>query len=196
MSLPPVALVTAGSAGLGAATAKAFAIAGYKVVINYSNNSSRASALLSELETLSPLPKPSLTATVSSSPNFLTIQADLSRQSEISRLVSLAVTEMGRLDVVFSNGGWTSITDFHDLDDNVDEEMWDRCWNINVKSHLWIMRAARKYLEESEGCFVTTASLAGVRPSGSSVVSRSTLAFNSSVCLNETALFWEESNYI
>ena len=166
MSISLVALVTAGSAGLGAATAKAFAAAGYRVIINYNSDSSRASSLLAELEKLSPLPKPA----TESSPNFLSIKADLSKRPEIERLVSEAAAAWGRLDVVFSNGGWTSITDFGDLDDNLDEEMWDQCWNMNVKSHLWMMHAARKHLDETEGCLITTASLAGVRPSGSSVV--------------------------
>lgn len=174
MCPPLVALVTAGSAGLGAATAKVFAVAGFKVIINFSNNSSRASSLLAELESLSPLSSSQgdvQTPSQEKSPNFTSIKADLSSRTEIERLVIEAATTWGRLDVVFSNGGWTSITNFNDLDDNVDEEMWDRCWNMNVKSHLWMLHAARKYLDETEGCFISTASLAGVRPSGSSMVS-------------------------
>lgn len=49
------------------------------------------------------------------------------------------------------------------------EEDWDRCFLYNVKSHLWLLHAAKPYLEESEGAFVTTASVAGVKPSGSSL---------------------------
>lgn len=41
---------------------------------------------------------------------------------------------------------------------------------MNVKSHLWLMHAARKHLDETEGAFITTASLAGVSHSGSSLV--------------------------
>lgn len=51
------------------------------------------------------------------------------------------------------------------------EEDWDRCFNMNVKQHLWLMHAARKHLDETEGAFITTASLAGVNHSGSSLVS-------------------------
>ncbi|KAF7529439.1 hypothetical protein G7054_g9857 [Neopestalotiopsis clavispora] len=40
---------------------------------------------------------------------------------------------------------------------------------MNVKSHLWLMHAARKHLDETEGAFITTASLAGVSHSGSSL---------------------------
>ena len=63
------------------------------------------------------------------------------------------------------------MTNFFDLDDQVREEDWDRCFNANVKSHLWLLYAAKPHLEKSEGggAFVTVASLAGVRPSGSSL---------------------------
>ncbi|RYP50731.1 hypothetical protein DL768_003791 [Monosporascus sp. mg162] len=38
---------------------------------------------------------------------------------------------------------------FSDLDDGVDEDDWDRCFAVNVKSHLWLFHAARKWLEKS-----------------------------------------------
>lgn len=139
MSSPtPVILITAGSAGLGAAAAKVFATAGYHVAINYSSNAERAQSLVAELDKLSPL-------TSSSSPKFIAIRADVSDKASISSLVNEATSAFGRLDVVFSNHGWTSITKFKELDDNVDEEMWDRCWGMNVKSHLWLMHACRKW---------------------------------------------------
>lgn len=104
-------------------------------------------------------------------PSFVAIRADLSKREDIITLVDKSIEAMGRLDVVFSNGGWTALRDFQNLDDNVNEEDWDRCFNMNVKSHLWLMHASKKWLEESEGAFITTASLAGVRSSGSSLVS-------------------------
>lgn len=79
---------------------------------------------------------------------------------------------MGRLDVVVSNHGWTRLTDFANLEEGVVEEDWDKCFVYNVKSHLWLMHAAKKHLEESEGAFITTASVAGMKPSGSSLVRR------------------------
>lgn len=57
------------------------------------------------------------------------------------------------------------------IDENAFEEDWDQAFNINVKSHFWLMQAAKKYLDEAEGAFITTASTAGVIPSGSSLVS-------------------------
>ena len=109
----PVVLVTAGSAGLGAATARLFAQHGYRDV---------------------------------------------------------AYTQMGRLDVVFSNGGWTRFSITTSLDDNAVEADWDRAFAVNVKSHLWLLQAARPHLDEVEGAFVATSSIAGVQGMGSSLV--------------------------
>jgi NAD(P)-dependent dehydrogenase (short-subunit alcohol dehydrogenase family) len=118
---------------------------------------------LDELYKLSPIPR-------EPGPRFIAIRADLSVREDIVYLVEEAIKTMGKLDVVFSNGGWTAIRDFGDLEDNVNEDDWDKCFNMNVKSHLWLMHAARKWLDATEGAFITTASLAGVKPSGSSLV--------------------------
>ena len=103
-------------------------------------------------------------------PRFHAIRADVSQRSSVIGLIEETVNSMGRLDLVVSNQGWTKMRNFSDLDDNVEESDWDTCFNMNVKSHLWLFHAARKYLEESKGSFVTTASLAGVNPGGSSMV--------------------------
>lgn len=84
-------------------------------------------------------------------------------------MVQDAVSQFGRLDCVVSNAGWTRVTNFQNLDEGMVDQDWDRCFLYNVKSHLWLMHASRPYLEESEGSFVTTASVAGVKPSGSSL---------------------------
>ncbi|KAI9166929.1 short-chain dehydrogenase [Paramyrothecium foliicola] len=158
---PLVALVTAGTAGVGAATARLFSRQGMRVVVNYSSNSERAERLVDELHAISPLP--------TSRDNFMAIKADVAERAELTRLVEDAVTAMGRLDVVFSNAGWTRFRNINDLNDNVVEDDWDRCFNMNVKSHLFLMHAARPHLDQAEGSFITTASLAGLKVSGSSL---------------------------
>jgi NAD(P)-dependent dehydrogenase (short-subunit alcohol dehydrogenase family) len=168
LSKHSVALVTASSAGLGAATAKALAASGIRVVINYFSSQEKADNLVKELEQLD-----SNSATgkeQGDAPRFTAIKADVSQRSELIRLVEESVATMGRLDLVVSNQGWTRMRNFFDLDENMDENDWDKCFNMNVKSHLFLFHAARKHLEKSEGSFITTASLAGVKPSGSSVV--------------------------
>ncbi|KAI0164841.1 short chain dehydrogenase [Xylariaceae sp. FL1272] len=157
----PVALITASSAGLGAASARLFAQKGYRVVINYNTNAKRAEDLLSELPGLSPLPEGGV--------NFAVIKADLASRDELKHLVKETVDKFGRIDVLFSNGGWTRARSWDSIEDNCHEDEWDQAFNINVKAHLWLMEAAKPYLEDSEGAFVTTASLAAVSVSGSSL---------------------------
>ncbi|KAF8849195.1 NAD(P)-binding protein [Acephala macrosclerotiorum] len=166
LSPSSVALVTASSAGLGAATARALAKSGVRVVINYLSSREKAEKLLDDLNRL----QPEHGSIVSDKgPRFLAIKADVSQRAELSRLIEEAVEAMGRLDLVVSNQGWTKMRNFQDLDDNVEESDWDTCFNMNVKSHLFLFHAARRHLEASGGSFITTASLAGVKPSGSSV---------------------------
>lgn len=70
------------------------------------------------------------------------------------------------------NGGWTRYRGFDSIDDNAHDEDWDRTFTANVKSHLWLLQAAKPYLDKAPdgGAFVSTASLAGVSVSGSSLV--------------------------
>lgn len=159
-----VALVTASSAGLGAACVKSLA-SHYRVVVNYYSRKEKADEVISDASSVTP------TYSSSEKPRFHAIQADVSQRSEIQRLVKETVDTMGRIDVVVSNNGWTRLTNFSNLEEQVNEEDWDRCFNANVKSHLWLLYAAKPHLEKSEGggAFITVASLAGVRPSGSSL---------------------------
>ncbi|KAK1918941.1 hypothetical protein P3342_001070 [Pyrenophora teres f. teres] len=162
MAATKVALITASSAGLGAQIARAFA-PDYRVVINYASNSARATTLLDEL---SAIPGPSSNATT---PRFHLIQADMSSKPSVQALVSETIEKMGRLDVVVSNAGWTRITTFSDIEQQVNDDDWDKCFTLNVKTHMWLAYATKDALAATEGAFITTASVAGVKPSGSSV---------------------------
>lgn len=99
----------------------------------------------------------------------MSIQADVGDRASIQELVSQTVAKFGRIDVVISNAGWTRITNFSNLEEGMIDEDWDRCFLYNVKAHLWLMHAAKPELEKTEGAFINTASIAGVKPSGSSL---------------------------
>ena len=167
MTSAPVILVTAGSAGLCAAVARAFAQRGFRVVINYNTNTERAKILCAELNRLNGERDFVDGETIS----HITIQADLASPIDIRRLVQETYSTMGRIDVVFSNSGWTRFSDTTSLKDNVVEDDWDRAFNMNVKSHLRLLHASKQYLDKTEGAFVTTSSIAGVYGIGSSLVS-------------------------
>ena len=125
-----VALVTASSAGLGAACVKALA-PHFRVVVNYFSRPEKAEALIREAESI-PLSLSRTTADGEAGgqkqqgqrKRFHSIQADLGSREDVKRLVAETVGEMGRLDLVVSNGGWTRLTNFMDLEDQVKEEDW------------------------------------------------------------------------
>lgn len=161
-----VALVTASSAGLGAAVAKRLAQTGARVVVNYYNSSDKANALVDELNSESPVAGQDET----SGRRHIAVQADLNVRSDIERLIEETVQAMGRLDIVVSNHGWTTFTNFMNLNENLNEDDWDHCFSMNVKSPLYLFQAAKKHLEATEGSFTTVSSLSGVKPGGSCLV--------------------------
>ncbi|CAI4212668.1 unnamed protein product [Parascedosporium putredinis] len=175
MSLPKVALITAASSGLGAAIARMLVVdLGMNAVINYHRNAARAEELARSLreERVARLAGSGDGTT----PEIRLIQADVSSKSDIYSLAEKAAAAFdGRLDVVISNVGWTQVRNFADIEDGVDEDDWDRCYAANVKSHLWLFHACKPYLlesnkrDEGSAVFVSTASVAGVKPSGSSL---------------------------
>lgn len=171
----PIVLVTAGSAGLGAAGARLFAANGYRVVVNYHSNTARAEELLAELQAISAGSSSSFSSAAADAqqqPKHALVKADMGDREQIRALVAKTVAFAGgggAIDVIFSNQGYTHIRGWDSLDDNAIEDDWDRCFNVNVKSHLWLMQAAKPHLEAAEGCMVVTSSLAGVCPGGSSL---------------------------
>jgi NAD(P)-dependent dehydrogenase (short-subunit alcohol dehydrogenase family) len=97
MASTKVALVTAGSAGLGAAIARVlFVEARMSVVINYSNNAQRAEAFVAELRGLCP---------AGSEQSIHLLRADLSVKNDVIKLIEDCIVALGRLDVVVSNVG-------------------------------------------------------------------------------------------
>lgn len=132
-------------------------------VINFANNAERAQSVLKELSSIPSLHKSPI------EPRFHAVQADVGIKSSVESLVKETVDKMGRLDVVVSNAGWTRITNFLNFSEGTVEDDWDKCFIYNVKTHLWLMEAAIPHLEASEGAFISTASIAGVKPSGSSL---------------------------
>lgn len=156
-----VALVTGASRGLGASIARVLA-RDMDVVINYSTDPAPAETLIQDLRTQYSDRNPT--------PKYMAVKSNRADRAGINNLVQQTIQTMGRLDVVVSNVGWTRMTDFMNLDEADNEFDWDRCFEMNVKSHFYLFQACRRYLAEGEGVFIATASVAGVRPSGSSLV--------------------------
>ncbi|KAL4900557.1 hypothetical protein BDW74DRAFT_182644 [Aspergillus multicolor] len=150
-------LVTAGSRGLGAVVAQKFAAEGCNVAINYFASQEAAEKVASDIQAQYDV-------------KVITIQGDANIRSECQSMVQTTIEQLGGLDILVSNAGWTKITTFSDLD-AMDEEDWDKCWSANVKGHLWLFKAALPTFRKNPdgGVFLLTSSAAAVSASGSSL---------------------------
>ncbi|KAJ5670310.1 uncharacterized protein N7477_005673 [Penicillium maclennaniae] len=150
-------LITGGSRGLGALVANKFAAEGSNVAINYVSNKETADQVASEIAS-------------NYGVKTIVVQGDAGSQAECTDVVKATIEQLGGLDVVISNAGWTKMVNFADLD-AMDDADWDKCWNINVKSSFYLFKAALPTFNANPegGAFIITSSTAGVTPSGSSL---------------------------
>jgi 3-oxoacyl-[acyl-carrier protein] reductase len=148
-----VALVTGGSKGLGAATARLFAEAGARVVVTFANEAEAAEGLIVSL--------PGAGHRASRAP------AQDTRAIE-SLADSIANTE-GRLDVLINNAGSTRVIPHADLR-ALDDEFFDFVLAVNLRGPFATVRACEPLLRASgHGLVVNVGSVSGVRGGGSNI---------------------------
>ncbi|GAB1217016.1 hypothetical protein ATERTT37_006237 [Aspergillus terreus] len=140
------ALITGGSRGLGALVAQKFAAEGCNVAINYMSSKDAAEKLASELQAQYKVKVitvqgvgPPIISTGTNADGF-GLQ-DASRKDDCINAVRTTIAQLGGLDIVVSNAGWTKMTNFADLD-AMDDDDWDKCWTTNVKGHFYLFKEA------------------------------------------------------
>ena len=148
-------IVTGASVGMGREIAVRFAGLGAKVLVNY------ASAKDSAKETAAIITNAGGTAVL--------CRADVSREADADRLAAVAVGEFGKIDILVNNAGVTSFIPFSDLD-AAGAEVWTKLYATNVMGAFFCARAAAREMKKTGGgVIVNNASVAGQRPSGSSI---------------------------
>ena len=138
------AMVTGGASGFGRGIAETFGREGANVVI-LDLNQAGAQEVASSI-----------------SNHALAIEGDVTKKSDIERAVAQTVEQFGRLDIVVNNAGWTHV---NQPMLEVDEDEFDRVFNINVKS-IYLMTHAVVPLMRSQGggVMINIGSTAGIRP--------------------------------
>jgi len=145
-----VVAVTGSSSGIGAATAHAFADAGASVLVNSARSVAEGEAVAASLS------------------DALYVQGDITDADVPERLVAAALDRWGRLDTLVNNAGTTALIPHQDLE-AASVDVWRRIFEVNVFGTWAMSVAAMPALRESHGSIVHVASVAGVRPTGSSV---------------------------
>jgi ketoreductase RED2 len=145
-----VVVVTGSSSGIGAAVARAFAAAGSGVVVNSARSVAEGEAVAASL------------------PDACYVQGDITDPAAASALVDAALERWGRLDTLVNNAGTTAVIPHQDLE-AASVDVWRRIFEVNVFGTWTMTLAALPALQESKGSVVNVSSVAGVRPTGSSI---------------------------
>jgi len=140
-----VALVTGSASGMGRATAYLFADEGAKVAVVDRN----AEGVEETVKTIQDAGKDARGWIL-----------DLTKASDIPRVIEEVVAEMGGLDILVNNAG---IDASARIQSKRYEEVWERCFEINLNALHRTIRAALPHLQKSgEGRIVNIASTEGV----------------------------------
>ena len=150
-----VALVTGSAAGIGRATALAFAREGAAIVVNYSKSQTEAEATRQDI--------------IDMGGQAILVKANVASEPEVLDMVQQAMDAFGRIDILVNNAGTTRFVSMNDLD-GLTEEVWDVIYAVNVKGSFYCARAVAPIMKElGDGLIVNTASIAGFTGIGSSI---------------------------
>jgi 3-oxoacyl-[acyl-carrier protein] reductase len=110
-----VALITGASRGLGRAIALAFAAEGARVVVNYREQASSATAVVEAIH--------------AAGGQAVAIQADAAERHSVQVLLKAAIGHFGRIDILVNNAGINRRGDFLSITD----DEWDQIMATNLK---------------------------------------------------------------
>lgn len=133
-------LVTGGSGGIGAACCVLFAEKGYNVVMNYNKNADKARELSEKY-------------------GCFPVKADITKMDEVCAMTDAAVKRFGHIDVLVNNAGVARQLLFADID----EEEWDRVFNVNVKGMYFAVKSVLPdMIQRKRGSIINISSVWGL----------------------------------
>jgi 3-oxoacyl-[acyl-carrier protein] reductase len=151
------ALVTGAASGIGLATVEIFARAGATVALNHLPDDRRGEEQISRLKSLGH--------------KIIAAPGNVAQPVEAETMVGRAIDALGRLDFLFNNAGTPATPTpipFSELD-RLTEGFWQTILNTNLIGPFRCAHAAVPALRAAKGAICSTASIAGVQGSGSSI---------------------------
>jgi 3-oxoacyl-[acyl-carrier protein] reductase len=130
-----VAVVTGASSGIGRGIALGLARAGADVVVNYARSRERAAEVVAGI--------------VDMGHRAVSVGADISRATDVERLVSVALEAFGRIDAWVNNAGADVLTG--EATTWPEESQWDRVMAVDLKGTWLGSRAAARVMREQDG---------------------------------------------
>ena len=138
-----VAVVTGASRGIGKGCAIELGKRGCSVVVNYLKNQGPADEVAKAIEE------------AGTGARAISIQADVTKPTEIERLFQESKKHFGKINIVLSNSG----TESFEKTEDITEERYDHVMNLNARAQFFIGQAAWNHLEDN-GRLVLMSSIA------------------------------------
>ena len=129
-----VIVVTGGGRGIGAATARLAAEAGYAVCINYRANRKAAESVVEAVR--------------SGGGRAIAVEGDVAREADVVRLFDAAAKELGRVTALVNNAG---ILERQCRLDEMEAERFERVFATNVTGALLCAREAVRRMSTRHG---------------------------------------------
>lgn len=127
-------LVTGGSRGIGAATARLAAARGYAVCVNYVSNAAAAAAVVDGI--------------AGSGGRAVAVQADVAVEADVVRLFETCDRQLGRLDALVNNAG---ILETQSRVEDLDAARLQRVFATNVTGSFLCAREAVRRMSTKHG---------------------------------------------
>ena len=151
-----VAIITGGSRGVGAATAKLLASKGWNITITCTSSMDDAENVVKECEKLGV--------------EAIAITADVSEDNSCVQTAQETIEKWGRIDALVNNAGTTKFVFNHADLDGLDAEDFLHIYKVNVVGPFQMVRACKEMLLNSENpSVVNISSIAGIKGLGSSL---------------------------
>jgi len=139
----PVAIITGASSGIGAATARKLAQAGYRLTLA-ARRRERLEQLQAEL--------------TKDGAEVLSVPTDVTQRDQVEAMAQQTVARFGRIDALINNAGVMPLSFIKNL--HVDE--WMQMIDVNIKGPLLSVAACLPtMLEQNRGHIVNVSSIAG-----------------------------------
>jgi 3-oxoacyl-[acyl-carrier protein] reductase len=161
----PVAVVTGGAGGLGAAICRGLAARGFAVIVGYRNSAAAAGLLASSLP----------------GTGHMALQAPVTDSSALQAMAAVISERYGRCDVLVNCAGITRFVPHADLD-ALDDALIDDILATNVRGSVAALRALLPLLR------VSTQAGGAVVINISSIAARTAMGSNIMYCASKAAL--------